>query len=352
MHPDDSRMAFRRDRAAADRGRDAATPTDIPPVGWKDVLSRVRRQLAENNLSITAAGVAFYGLIASVPGLLSLFGLYALVFSREEIAEQFAFLARQLQPQAGRLLVALLEGLATMQRPQLGLGIAGGLLVTVWGTSLATRALIRALNLAYGEKETRSLPGRTLVALGFAALVLAVAFCIALVLIALPAFSGLHWSAHEQLWASYARWPCVAAILWLALLGVYRFGPSRAPPKWSWVSWGAMIAVALWMAGSLVLGSVIGGTTLYQHMYGAVGTVLLVLVWFLLTAYVVLLGAEINGELERQTRRDTTAGPARPLGRRGARAADTVGGSTPQTGRGRNEQETSTHRSRAAAHQK
>ncbi|MBV9889654.1 MAG: YihY/virulence factor BrkB family protein, partial [Rhizobacter sp.] len=190
---------------------------------------------------------------------------------------------------------------------------------------------------------------RTLVALGFAALVLAVAFCVAMVLIALPVYSALRWSANEQLWASHARWPCVCAILWLALLGVYRFGPSRAPPRWSWVSWGAMIAVALWMAGSLVLASVVGSSTLYLRMYGAVGTVLLVLAWFLLTAYVVLLGAEINGELERQTRRDTTAGPAKPLGRRGARAADTVGGSAPQAPRAGGERRAPTHRSSAAA---
>ena len=327
---DNAPMAKRRERSASDRGRDAATPAEIPPTGWKDVLSRVRRRASDNNLSITAAGVAFYALIATFPGLLSLLALYALVFSRKDIADQFGFLGSQLQPQAARLLVALLEGLSSVQRPQLGLGIAGGLLVTLWGSSVACRALVRALNLAYGEKEKRSLLARTLVALSLTVGVLLIAFCIAVVLMGIPVFSSsLNLGPTGRASVLLARWPVVGAIGWLTLLALYRFAPSRAPAKWSWVSWGAMIATALWLAGSGLLAWVVGGTQLYQHMYGALGIVVLVLAWFLLVAYAVLIGAEINGELERQTRRDTTTGPAKPLGQRGARAADTVGGRAP-----------------------
>lgn len=139
--------------SSTDRGRHAVDPGDIPPSGWKDVLSRVKRRAIDNNLSITAAGVAFYALIATFPGLLALSGLYGLVFDRGEMGEQFSFLQAQLQPEATYLLVALLQGLAEADRSRLGFGIAGGVLVTLWGSSLGIRALIRALNVAYGEKE-------------------------------------------------------------------------------------------------------------------------------------------------------------------------------------------------------
>jgi len=319
-------VAKQRAKTAPGRGREAASPGEIPPSGWRDVLARVRRRVADDNLSITAAGVAFYALIAAFPGLLSLFGLYALAFDREQIAAQFAFLEHQLQPHAGQLLVALLQGLAGVDRPQLGLGIAGGLLVTLWGTSVGSRALVRALNVAYGEKERRSLLVRTLVAVALAALVIVATFCIASLLMGVAVVSGsLGLDPGVQRFIFHARWAAVGAVFWLALLALYRFAPSRTPPKWSWVSWGAMIATVLWLAGSAVLAWVVGGAQIVQHTYGAVGTIVLVLAWFLLSAYSVLLGAEINGELERQTRRDTTAGPAKPLGRRGARAADTLG---------------------------
>ena len=328
---DDPTMATARPQSSADRGREAVHPGEIPPAGWRDVLSRVRRRIADDNLSITAAGSAFYALFATFPGLLSLFGLYALAFDRQQIAEQFAFLEGQLQPHAGRLLVALLEGLATVERPQLGLGIAGGLLVTLWGTSVASRALIRALNVAYGEKEKRSLLARTLVALALAAGVIVAGFGIALVLIGVPVWSRSLAPALQRSML-YARWPVVAAVFWLAMLALYRFGPSRASPKWSWVSWGALLATALWLAGSGVLAWVVGGAPVYQHLYGIVGTLVLVLAWFLLSAYAVLLGAEINGELERQTRHDTTTGPEKPLGTRGAAVADSLGDAAPSPG--------------------
>jgi membrane protein len=119
-----------------DRGREAARPSDIPASGWKDVLFRVRRRIAENNLSITAAGVAFYALIATFPGLLALFGVTGWVFDVPQVSEQFGFAQDQLQPEATLLLAALIRGLAQSDRSRLGFGVAGGALVTLWGVSL------------------------------------------------------------------------------------------------------------------------------------------------------------------------------------------------------------------------
>ena len=292
------------------------------------MLLRVRRRVSDDNLSITAAGVAFYALIAAFPGLLALSGVYGLVFDPREVAEQLDFLQGQLQPQAMDLFVALLRGIADSERSRLGFGIAGGALVTLWGASLGLRALIRALNVAYGEKEKRSLLLRNLVALLLTVGAIAVAFCVALTVMSLPILGhALRLDATFRTFVFYGRWPAVGVMFWMSLLVFYRYGPSRAHARWSWVSWGAMIATALWLSGSGVLAWYVAGSRSYQHAYGSVGTIVLVLAWFLVSAFAVLLGAEINAELERQTRKDTTVGREKPAGERGATAADTVGDS-------------------------
>jgi len=309
-----------------DRGREAARPGDIPASGWKDVLFRVRRRIAENNLSITAAGVAFYALIATFPGLLALFGVYRMVFDVPQVSEQLGFAQEQLQPEATLLLTALIRGLAQSDRSRLGLGVAGGALVTLWGASLGVTALMRALNVAYGEEEKRSFLQRTAVALLLTLGAIAIAFCVAFALTSLPILTRwLDLTPLLQRFVFYARWPVVALMFWLSLLVFYRYGPSRAQARWSWISWGALLATALWLSGSGILAWYVAGSHRYHQAYGSVGMIVLALAWFLLSAFSVLLGAEVNAELERQTRKDTTVGAEKPAGERGATASDTLG---------------------------
>lgn len=311
------------------RGRDATDPGEIPVAGWKDVLLRVRRRVAQDNLSIIAAGVALYAVIATFPGLIALTGVYGVIFDpsdSREVSEQLDFLRAQLQPEATYLLVTLLRGLAESDRSRLGFGIAGGAAVTLWGASLALRALIRALNVAYGETEKRSFVERNGVALLLTLGAIAVASCIGLTLMSVPVLT--HWFLLDPLvlrFVYYARWPVVGVTFWLSLLVFYRFGPSRTHARWSWVSWGAFFATGLWLSASGILGWYVAGSRSYHQAYGSIGVVVLVLAWFLVSSFCVLLGAEINAELERQTRRDTTVGSEKPFGARGAIAADTLG---------------------------
>lgn len=311
---------------AFDRGRDATRPSEIPAAGWRDVLFRVKRRVAEGNLSIVAAGVAFYALIATFPGLLALREVYGLVFDPGQLAEQLGFLRRQLEPEANSLVVFLLRGLGESDRAGAGLGIVGGALITLWGASLGVRALIRALNVAYDEQEKRSVLLRYGLALLLTTGAISVAFCIGLVLLSVPLLTRwLELSPLLQRIVFHARWPVVGLMFWLSLLIFYRYGPSRMPARWSWVSWGALLATATWLAGTGVLAWYVAGSRRYHQAYGSVGIVVLVLAWFLLSAFAVLLGAEVNGELERQTRQDTTVGDDKPAGTRGAMVADTLG---------------------------
>ena len=198
----------------------------------------------------------------------------------------------------------------------------------MWGASLGLRALIRALNVAYAEQEKRSFLERSSVALLLTVGAIAVAFCMGLAVMSLPLLS--HWFGLEpvvQGFVFYARWPTVGLMFWLSLLVFYRYGPSRAHARWSWVSWGALIATALWLSASGILAWYVAASRHFQQAYGSVGVIVLVLAWFLASAFSVLLGAEINAELERQTRKDTTVGTDKPPGSRGARAADNLGAS-------------------------
>ena len=292
----------------SDRGRAATRPGDIPLSGWLEVVARVRRRLAEDNLSIVAAGVAFYALIATFPGLLAVLAVYGAIFDAGQVAEQLDFLRRQLQPEAVSLVAYVLRGLAESDRARLGFGIVGAMLITLWGASLGVRALVRGLNVAYSERETRTLAQRYGMALLLTVGAISVAFCMGLVMLSLPLVSrSLQLGPLSERFVFYARWPAVGLMFWLSLLVLYRYGPSHARPRWSWVSWGAMLATATWLVGTGVLAWYVAGSDRYQRAYGSVGVVVLVLAWFLVSAFSILLGAEVNAELERQTDEDTTA---------------------------------------------
>ena len=111
----------------------------------------------------------------------------------------------------------------------------------------------------------------------------------------------------------------------VALAVVYRFAPDRANPRWRWVSWGAVVALALWLLGSVGFSWYVDNFGKYNQTYGALAAVIILLLWLFLSSFAVLFGAELDAEIERQTARDTTTGPDRPLGRRDAEVADTVG---------------------------
>jgi membrane protein len=286
----------------------------------------VKDQIKRDRLSIIAAGVAFYGLLAIFPGLVALVATYGLVADPAQIERHVASLSAILPPQAAEVVMNQLRDLASTNRAALGLGAIGGLLVALWSASSAVRTLMEALNIAYDEEERRGIIRfyGTALLLTFGG-VIAVILAIALV-VGLPAFlnlMGLDWLI--EIVVSFARWPILALLAIVAFAVIYRFGPSRSKPCWRWVSWGATAAVALWILGSALFSLYVTRFGNYNETYGAAGAVVILLMWFLLSSYAVLIGAEINAEMERQTRRDTTSGRERSMGARGAYAADTVG---------------------------
>lgn len=308
------------------RGRQAETPGQIPARGWRDILWRVKEQLSRDRLSIIAAGVAFYGLLAVFPALGALVALYGLLFDPQQVTEQVSALSGMLPPQAADILLGQLRDLTSTSSTALSLGAIGALAIAFWSASAGIRTLMEALNVAYDEEEKRGFLRfyGTALLLTLAA-ILGVILAIAAV-VALPvAIQFLGLSTLLQGVISYARWPILAVTMLLGLAIVYRYGPSRDQPRWAWVSWGAVLATALWLAGSALFSLYVTSFADYNKTYGSMGAVVILLTWFLLTAYAVLLGAEVNAEMERQTYRDTTRGKEEPMGSRRAYAADTVG---------------------------
>ena len=307
-------------------GRSAERPRDIPKAGWKDVLWRTKSQLAEDRLSIIAAGVAFYGLLSIFPALTALVALYGLVFDPAQVMQQIQAMQGLLPQQATELLAGQMQDLAQTDHAALGIGLAGGILVALWSASSAVKTLMEALNVAYDEEEKRGFLKRTALALALTlAGIVAVIVAIALVVV-LPGvirFLGLGDTLQQV--AQWARWPIVVLVVWAGIALMYRYGPSRDRPRWHWLSWGSASAVLLWLIGSALFSWYVTSFGNYNTTYGSMGAVVILLMWFLLSAYAVLIGAELNAELERQTRKDTTVGRREPLGRRGAHAADTVG---------------------------
>jgi membrane protein len=307
------------------RGRNADVPTDVPKQGWLDVLSRTKQQLSEDNLTIVAAGVAFYGFVAVVPSLIALVAIYGLIANPSQVGQQIASLAQVLP---GEVLPMLEEQMKRITSNNSAAGISAllGALIALYSTSNAVKAMITGLNIAYDELEKRSFVKLTLVALVLAVgAVVAAVLAIGLVAVLPSVLQRLHISGSTELVLNLIRWPLLVGGFMAALAVLYRFGPSRNHPQWRWVSPGAMVAAALWLLGSGAFSLYVSKVGSYDKTYGPLGAVVVFLMWLFISALAVLLGAEFNSELERQTKKDTTDDPEKPMGQRGARSADTVG---------------------------
>jgi membrane protein len=313
-------------------GEYADRPMGIPRKGWVQVARRVKDQIGADNLSIVAAGVAFYALLALFPALAALVMIYGLISDPAEVTAQLEPL-RSLMPEgAFTILEDQLTAVASREGTRVGFGLLFSLALAVWSSAKGIKALFMALNIAYGEREERGFIRLNVIALIFTAgAVLFVVAAIALIAGLPAAFALIDVGGILEGVALVARWPVIAGLAVIALAILYRWGPSRQPAKFRWISVGALAATALWLAGSLAFSAYVENFGSYDETYGSLGAVVILLLWFFVSAYCVCLGAELNSELEHQTRRDSTTGPARPQGARGAYVADHWVGSNPGT---------------------
>jgi membrane protein len=311
-------------------GRAADDPREIPARGWKEVLLRVKTEMADDHASLLAAGVAFYALMALVPALVALVSLYGLLAEPSDMTRQVTDLLRAAPTEVRTLVQSQLESIIKASPGGLGVGIAVGFATALWAASSGMQNLVDAIGAAYDEHEGRGFIKRRLLALGltFGAIGFVVA---AGWLVALPKLlDGSAVGSGAQLFVSIIRWPVLAVGMLIGLGVLYRYAPDRDKPQWRWVSVGSVAATVLWIAGSIAFSVYVGSFGKYNQTYGSLGAVVILLLWLYLTAFSILFGAELNSELEHQTAADTTVGTPRPLGERDAVMADTVAGVTPE----------------------
>jgi membrane protein len=307
-------------------GREAERPSEIPPRGWFAVLKRVKAEVKEDNVTLLAAGVAFYAMLAIFPAIIAVVTVYGMVADPAQVESQVSEFAKSLPSGADQLLTTQLENVTSAGRQSLSIGLVLSLLAVLWSASSGVQGLVKGLNLVYDERESRGflkLRGLSLL-LTLGAILMAVV-AIALVAVFPAVIGDLGLGQAGELAASIARWVVLALLVLSALAVLYRHAPDRANPRWRWVSGGAVVALVLWLLGSIGFSWYVDNFGKYNQTYGALAAVIILLLWLFLSAFVVLLGAELDAETERQTARDTTTGPERPMGERDAEVADTLG---------------------------
>jgi membrane protein len=309
------------------RGREADSPHEIPARGWKDVAWRVYEGVQNNRVLLVAAGVTFYALLALFPATAAIVSLYGLFADAAIINEHLGLVSGFMPAGALEVIGDQVKRIASQGQAALGFTFFSTLVVALWGANAGTKSIFDALNIIYKEREKRSFIGLTLQSLGFTvgavALVLMAIAGIVVVPVAIKLLGIPEGSGTTLL--TILRWPLLYFVILFALACLYRYGPSRTKPRWRWVTWGSAIAGGIWIIGSLLLSWYIANFGNYNATYGSLGAVIGFMVWIWLSTIIVLLGGEVNAEMEHQTAKDTTDGERKPLGTRGAQMADNIG---------------------------
>ena len=306
-------------------GRLARRPSEIPAGGWWAVLKRVFREAGSDNISMSAASCGFFALLAMFPALSVLISLYGLVFDPVSVEGQLEAVRDFVPPAAFELIAGRVHDLVTTNSSRLGWGLAFSVALALWSASAGTKAMMTALNISYEEKEKRGFLMFNATALLFTLCgILGMSLALSII-VGVPAVLSLVWLGPlADIALRVVSWGLLAGFLVLGLAVLYRWGPSRCSARWRWITPGSLFVAVVWLAASLLFSYYVANFSSYSVTYGSLGAVVAAMMWLYISAFVVLLGAELNAELELQTRQDTTSGAPLPMGERGAFVADHV----------------------------
>lgn len=319
-------MTKKRKRAADRHGHRAASPWQMPPNAWKNIAKRTWKRTWLDNVGLVSAGVAYYGFLAVVPLLGLVVLVYGLFADRATVVSNMQLLTAILPRDVAKLIAEELLGAIRSSQQAKGVGIAVAILVALYGGTNGAGSIITALNIAYEEKEKRSLPRfyATTIVMTLSAVAIAVVALIGTTLLA--DLGRLFPNASKAaVIAGRAVGYCTLAVAAAALAAtLYRYAPSREEARWRWITPGSIFASLAWLLLTSLFGFYVTNITDYNVTYGSLGTVIVLLTWIYLSAYALVFGGELNSEIEHQTARDSTTGKPLPMGRRGAWAADHV----------------------------
>lgn len=280
--------------------------------------------IGDHALFIAAAGIAFYGMLAAFPAVAAFISVYALWANPIEAVHQFSLFRNIMPDQAWQLFHQQLMRLTAERGSNLGVGAFFGLTITLWSAGAGVRALLTALNFVYLERERRGLLRFYLVAIGFTIGTIAIGVVSLTTIVVAPILlKAARLGAITKTFATVIRWPIILTCIVAILVLFYKYGPSRTPPKLRWTLPGAIFATVGWFAASFAFSFYVASFANYNETYGTLGAVVILLIWFYISAFLVLIGAELNATLEHMATVDTTEGEDAPRGQRGATVADT-----------------------------
>lgn len=310
------------------RGRFAHRPTHIPTKGVLDVLVRMWNKQTHLNLGLIAAGIAFYGLLSLFPGITAIVAFAGTFLNPEMLVENSEDIAALLPEAAQTIVLGQLRDVANADSSTLSFAALFSLAIALYSASKAVANFIAGLNVIYEERETRNffvVKALTILLTIFLIVGLLVAIIVVAAIPVIAAIFGDYGIIDDVV--MFLRWPFLFLMGAFGIAVLYRLGPNRRSAKWRWLTPGAFVACALWVGGSYGFSLYVQSFGSYNETFGALGGVIILLTWLWLSAFIVLLGALLDAELEAQTKRDSTVGEDRPMGERGAVKADTLGAS-------------------------
>lgn len=309
-----------------DRGRLADSPSEIPVKGWKDILLRVVSNIGDHRILSLAAGMTYYSLLAIFPALAALVAIYGLFADTGTIAKHLDQASGFMPSGAIDVAREQLTRVVSKGNQTLGLTSIIGLAVSLWSANAAMKSLFDTLNIVYDEKEKRGFFKLNGMSLAFTLAAIALVLAALGAVVVLPVVLNYLWLSNlADLLIRVLRWPAMFLVVAFALAWIYRFGASREAPRWRWISWGSVAATVLWLGASGIFSWYAASFGKFNETYGSLGGAVGFMTWLWISAIVILLGAELDAEMEHQTARDTTTGTPKPIGKRGAHMADTLG---------------------------
>ncbi|MGR3591704.1 MAG: YihY/virulence factor BrkB family protein [Limimaricola soesokkakensis] len=282
-----------------------AHPGDINKPGWLATLKRVYSEIGDDHVSLIAAGCAFYGLLAIFPGIVAAMAIAGLFFEPSTVVDQLQALSGFLPQQAAEIVLSQAKEVAGSEEGGLGLAALFGILVAIYSASKGVQSLMEGLNVAFEAEESRGLVKFNLVKLALTLGMILGFLLIVAVAALLPAVLGvLPWGATTEWIINLVRWPVLLILVALGLAILYRYGPDRGDKKWRWITPGAGLACLLWLVGSIGFAFYVRNFGGYNETFGALGGVIVLLMWLWLSSFIVLMGAEFDSEMERQAKHD------------------------------------------------
>ncbi len=304
-------------------GGTADKPSEVPAQGWKQIAKRGWAEAKDDQVPLLAAGVAFYAFLAIFPAIVAAVIIYGLIADPATISAQIGQI-----PGVPAAVKELVTQQLTEQSGKRGGAVLGAilpLLLALWSASGGVGNLMTAISTAYDEKEERGFLKKRAIALALTIGAIVVMLVMLGLVAVIPALLNVIDLGPLNIVIQIGRWLLLVVVIAAALAVLYRVAPDRDAPKMRWVSVGAGVATVLWVIASIGF-SIYAGMGGYANTYGAVAGIVVLLFWLWITAYAILLGAEINAEAEQQTATDTTQGPAQPMGERDAVKADSLPG--------------------------